>query len=125
MIELVDINSRKHAVHPNAIARLVESGTSGKWHGINCYVRTFDGETIEVRESVSEIVRILEAPEANPAPSVPEGWKLVPIEPTTIMKQCAGSVEVGDSDIGRVVLSWDEIESIYAAMINAAPEAKP
>ena len=55
---------------------------------------------------------------------IPDGYKLMPIEPTTIMMQYAGSVEVGDSDIGRFVLSWDEIESIYAAMIYAAPEAK-
>ena len=62
MIQLTDINGRAHAIHPDAVARLVESGSSGKWHGINCYVRTFDGDTIEVRESVSEIMRMLEAP---------------------------------------------------------------
>jgi uncharacterized protein YlzI (FlbEa/FlbD family) len=61
MIKLTDINGRTHAIHPDAIARLVEPGTSGKWHGIKCYVRTFDGDTIEVRESVSEIMRTLEA----------------------------------------------------------------
>ena len=59
MIQLTDINGRVHAIHPDAIARLIEP--SGKWHGANCYVRTFDGDTIEVRESVSEIMQMLGA----------------------------------------------------------------
>lgn len=63
MIQLTDINGRTHAIHPDAIARLVEPGTSGKWHGVNCYVRTFDGDTIEARESVSEIIQTLAATE--------------------------------------------------------------
>lgn len=50
VIKLTDIDGKTHAIHPDAIARLVEPGSSGKWHGINCYVRTFDGDTIEVRE---------------------------------------------------------------------------
>lgn len=67
MIQLTDINGRVHAIHPDAIARLVEPGTSGKWHGINCYVKTFDGNTIEVRESISEVIRRLAAaPEDKP-----------------------------------------------------------
>ena len=67
MIQLTDINGRTHAIHPNAIARLVEPGTSGKWHGINCYVRTFDSVTIEVRESVSLIMELIKsAQEAKP-----------------------------------------------------------
>ena len=61
MIQLTDINGRTHAIHPDAIARLVEPGTSGKWHGINCYVKTFDGNTIEARESVSEIMGLIAA----------------------------------------------------------------
>ena len=66
MIQLTDINGRTHAIHPDAIARLVEPGSSGKWHGANCYVLTFDGDTIEVRETVSEVVRMLEAKEVKP-----------------------------------------------------------
>ena len=61
MIQLTDINGRTHAIHPDAIARLVEPGASGKWHGINCYVKTFDGSTIEVREDVSEIMALLKS----------------------------------------------------------------
>ena len=67
MIQLTDINGRVHAIHPDAIARLVEPGTSGKWHGVNCYVKTFDVDTIEARESVSEIMGLIKsAPEAKP-----------------------------------------------------------
>ena len=61
MIQLTDINGRTHAIHPDAIARPVEPGTSGKWHGINCYVKTFDGDTIEARESVSEIIGLIKS----------------------------------------------------------------
>ena len=67
MIQLTDINGRTHAIHPDAIAHLVEPGTSGKWHGINCYVKTFDGYTIEVLEDVSEVVGLIKsAQEAKP-----------------------------------------------------------
>ena len=51
-----DYHPQNRAIVTDAIARLVEPGTIGKWHGINCYVRTFDSDTIEVRESVSEIM---------------------------------------------------------------------
>ena len=61
MIQLTDINGRTHAIHSDAIARLVEPGSSRKWHGANCYVRTFDGDTIEVRENVSEVMQMLSA----------------------------------------------------------------
>ena len=55
--------------------------------------------------------------QAQPAPSIPEGWKLMPIEPTheTLM------------DIVGVVtapLSFREVRAIYDAML-ASPEAKP
>ena len=66
MIQLTDINGSTHFIHLRAIARLVEPGASGMWHGINCYVKTFDGDTIEARESVSEIMGLINsAPEAN------------------------------------------------------------
>ena len=69
MIQLTDINGRTHAIHPDAIARLVEPGNSGKWHGINCYVKTFDGHALEVRESVSLIMELIKsAQEAKPCP---------------------------------------------------------
>ena len=67
MIQLTDINGRTHAIHLDAIARLVEPGSSGKWHGVNCYEKTFDGDTIEARESVFEIMGLIKsAAEAKP-----------------------------------------------------------
>ena len=67
MIQLTDINGRANAIHPDAIARLVEPGSSGKWHGVNCYVRTFDGDTIEARENVFEVMGLIAAsPETKP-----------------------------------------------------------
>ncbi len=61
MIQLTDINGRTHAIHPDAIARLVEPGTSGKWLGINCYVKTFNGDTLEVLEDVSEVMGLIKS----------------------------------------------------------------
>ena len=61
MIELTDINGRKHALHPDAIARVIEAGTSSQWHGINCYIKTFDGDTIEARETVFEVMGLIKS----------------------------------------------------------------
>ena len=61
MIQLTDINGRTHALHPDAIARLVEPGTSGKWLGINCYVKPFNGDTLEVLEDVSEVMGLIKS----------------------------------------------------------------
>ena len=67
MIQLTDINGRKHALHPDAIARVIEAGASSQWHGINCYIRTFDGQTIEARETVFEVMGLIKsAQEAKP-----------------------------------------------------------
>ena len=67
MIQLTDTKGMVHVLHPDAIARLVEPGTIGRWYGINCYVLTFDGDTIEVREHVSEVMGLIKsAQEAKP-----------------------------------------------------------
>ena len=50
-------------------------------------------------------------PGAQPAPSIPEGWKLVPIEPTPEMVEAA-------SGYHSLAMAW-------RAAINVAPEAKP
>ena len=69
MIQLTDTSGRTHAIHPAAIARLVEPGTIGRWYGINCYVLTLDGDTIEVREHVSEVMGLIKSgQEAKPCP---------------------------------------------------------
>ena len=50
-------------------------------------------------------------PCAQPAPSIPEGWKLVPIEPTPEMIEAASG--------------YHSLAMALRAAINAAPEAKP
>ena len=65
-------------------------------------------------------------PGAQPTPIIPEGWKLVPIEPTPSMKTAGLGVEVyQDSPPSTDCLTWEEAEAIYTAMIAAAQEAKP
>ena len=88
MIQLTDINGRTHAIHPDAIARLVEPGTSGKWHGVNCYVKTFDGDTIEVRESVSEIMQTLAATEREACAALCDRFALRDMHPA----ECAAAI---------------------------------
>lgn len=57
---------------------------------------------------------------AGLAARVPEGWKLVPIEPTELM--CAEGLEDEESTIkdGKLFA-----RGLYAAMLAAAPEPKP
>jgi hypothetical protein len=54
---------------------------------------------------------------AHPAPVVPEGWVLVPIEPTQKM--------IDEARYSRTcwVFGKDDSESIYKAMLSAAKEA--
>lgn len=53
--------------------------------------------------------------QAQPAPSVPEGWKLVPIEPTQ---------EMSEAGVYAGSIYYDVAEATYEAMLAAAPEAK-
>lgn len=59
MIELTDINRRKHYLAPADIARVQEAGTSSQWHGICAIVHTFDGQVLEVRERAADIAQQL------------------------------------------------------------------
>ncbi len=59
MIELNNTYGQKVFLAPSAIAEVLEAGASSQWHGIRAYVRTFDGRTIEVQESASDIARLL------------------------------------------------------------------
>ena len=58
---------------------------------------------------------------AQPTPSVPEGWKLVPVEPTREMID-----HVIDERLDALVAGKDHtFIDIYKAMLAAAPGAKP
>lgn len=59
MIKLTIIDGRTYAIRPDAVARLIEAETSKKRQGIHCYVRTFDGDTLEVLEDIPEIMRMI------------------------------------------------------------------
>ncbi len=52
---------------------------------------------------------------AQNAPSVPDGWKLVPIEPTQ---------EMSEAGVYAGSIYYDVAEATYKAMLAAAPEAK-
>lgn len=55
MIRLSDINGRTILLAPEAIAQVTEAGASQAWHGVRANVKTFDGERIEVRETVDAV----------------------------------------------------------------------
>ena len=55
---------------------------------------------------------------AQPAPIIPEGWKLVPIEPTPEMRDAWDSAPICEDDDA-------EFRRAYREMITSAPEAKP
>lgn len=56
-------------------------------------------------------------PGAQPTPSVPEGWKLVPVDPTLSMLTAA--------ILSSHAINVHRAEHCYRAMIAVAPEAKP
>ena len=65
--------------------------------------------------------RLYLAPGAQPAPSVPEGWKLVPTAESRhpgIYKRLGAQQAIDNT---RGASEWES----YAAMLAAAPEAKP
>ena len=66
------------------------------------------------------------APGAQPVPSIPEGWKLVPIEPTPEMMLVAQKAD-HDHLEHEEWLEYDgeDVKRVYRAMLAATPEAKP
>ncbi|WP_341667394.1 hypothetical protein [Alcaligenes sp. SDU_A2] len=58
MIQITDMNGRRHYLHLDAIARVAQAGPN--WHGIRAYVKTFDGKTIEAAESADEIQQAIQ-----------------------------------------------------------------
>lgn len=76
----------------------------------------------EIRRCVERGSKLL-YPVAMPAPAIPQGWKLVPVEPTPGMSE-AGAYSTGDNVDGRPV--WkatidEQAAHIYRAMLAAAP----
>ena len=83
----------------------------------------FDTEGITEHDSGDALIRLSDAIAAvednfaQPAPSVPDGWKLVPIDPPheTLM-EIVGVV--------AAPLSFREVRTIYDTVLVTAPEAK-
>lgn len=65
MIALHDTEGRAIYLAPAAIAQINEAGASSQWHGIRAYVKTFDGKTLEVRETAREILLAAAAERAS------------------------------------------------------------
>lgn len=55
MIEILCYNGQKQLVNPAAIARVIEAGASSQWHGIKCFVKLFDGTSIECVETLQQV----------------------------------------------------------------------
>ena len=52
---------RKIFLAPSAIATITEADASSQWYGIRAYVKTFDGETLEVGETAADIAAQIDA----------------------------------------------------------------
>lgn len=63
-------------------------------------------------------VSLISEGKTQPAPSVPDGWKLVPTEPTKEMRAAWDSSPICEDDDA-------EFRRAYSEMLAAAPEAKP
>jgi hypothetical protein len=59
MIKITSTEGREIYLAPSAIAQITEAASASQWHGIRSYIKTFDGETIECRDTVSEVVAAL------------------------------------------------------------------
>lgn len=79
---------------------------------------------IGVGEGLDALLIDLREALEQPAPAVPHGWKLVPLEPTEQMAEAAENVCIGtDADWREeYITSYGAVE-VYRAMLSAAPQA--
>lgn len=80
-----------------------------------CYTPT-EGERFLIKDAIMGLLA-----DTRPAPGVPDGFVLVPVEPTPEMKAEGIKVEVyseASDSIGA--LTWAEVAAIYRAMLAAA-----
>lgn len=62
MILLTEAHTRtKVLINPYEIVSVTTAGVSSQWHGTHSYVKTTDGATHEVRETVEDIASALES----------------------------------------------------------------
>lgn len=55
MIRVTDIYGRQHLLHKDAISQVSQPGDSAAWHGVRAFVRLFNGNVIEARETPDQI----------------------------------------------------------------------
>lgn len=74
----------------------------------------------ENRYDPQDFARAIEAE----AQRVPDGWKLVPVEPTAeMLHRVDGASIINFEEAAEAcALSFEEIQAIYRAMLSAAPE---
>lgn len=72
------------------------------------------------RDDIETLIRSIESNSPIPvSASVPEGWKLVPVEPTIEM------TKAGIRAIDPTRCEREDAEQCYIAMLAAAPQVKP
>ena len=81
-------------------------------HNLSCEQTSDDRLASRLSEIAGDLWKL--AQQASPAPLVPDGWKLVPVEMTQEMEEAAFRVTGGT--VGGY---------LYTAMLAAAPEAQP
>lgn len=59
MIKITNPEGIVTYLHPDAIASITEAGSSSQWHGIKCYIKCFDGKTLECCDLAQEIAAML------------------------------------------------------------------
>jgi hypothetical protein len=75
---------------------------------------------IEAADLIERLRAELDALKSSPVPSIPEGYQLVPVEPTFKMQRAGMYTESNPDD--PVSLTFREVTAIYKAMIAAAKE---
>lgn len=60
MIPIHKRDGRTEWVRPDAVARITDAGTSSQWHGVNCYVKLFDGTTLECSDTAEYVRGLIE-----------------------------------------------------------------
>ena len=89
--------------------------TMEKQEPVGCVESLFDDYVI-IYNNYDRTAPVYLAPGAQPAPSIPEGWKLVPVEPTEKMKHA------GRAAAWSGAVAYNETRDIYKAMLEAAPQ---
>lgn len=72
-------------------------------------------DDLVIKSYIRQQRRASTAPD-TPAPSLPDGWKLVPVEPTDAMESAGVQVQY------EAVRDWGNPLAVYRAMLAAAPK---